>query len=118
MIPSVGENYRIEIYKRISNTAYEWEKEPSLICYGKPATQVEIKKYRIQKGVNSSTDSNYVKCSNLPDIVKDGDQVIYLGKRWTIESVGYFYEENGIINARIMSDEYLAKRCPKGITII
>ena len=117
MIPARGENYRIEIYKLKENTPFEWEEIPSLICYGRPASQVEVKSYRMQKGVNNSTDSTYLYCSNLPAVVKDGDRVRFLGKMWVVESVGYYFEENLVYNARFMSEDYIAKRCPKGISI-
>ena len=117
MIPTRGENYRMELWKRKENSAYEWEDAPSLVFYGRPAGKVEKKRYRIQKGVEGSSDSVYVVCTNMPSEVKNGDKVHYMGKEWTVESVGYFFDENLVVNPRIMSDEYIAERCPKGMAL-
>ena len=117
MIPARGENYELKLWKRKENSAYEWEEAPALIFYGRPASKIERKKYRIQKGVLGATDSTYVVCTNLPETIKEGDRIDFLGKEWKVESVGYFFDENLIVNPRIMSDEYIAKRCPKGMTL-
>lgn len=117
MIPARGENYEIKIYHLKENSPYEWEDAPFIICYVRPAGKLEIKKYRIQKGVNGGSDSTYLVCTNLPETVKEGDRVDYLGKQWKVESVGYFFDENLIVNPRIMTEEAIAKRCPKGMAI-
>ena len=117
MVVSRGENYKMELYRLKDNSAYEWEEAPSVTFYGRPAGKIERRKYRVQKGVNSGTDSTYVVCSNLPDFVKEGDRIDFLGKQWKVESVGYFFDENMIVNPRIMSEEYIAQRCPKGMTL-
>lgn len=117
MIPARGENYRMELFKRKPNSAYEWEDAPAAVFYGRPASKIEKRKYRIQKGVAGSTDSTYVLCTNLPKEIVDGDKIIFLGKEWQVESVGYFFDENLIVNPRIMSEEYIAERCPKGMTL-
>lgn len=117
MIPARGENYEIKLYKRIPNSAYEWEERPSQVFFGKPAGKIEIRKYRVQKGVISTSDSTYVICTNMPQEVKDGDKVVFMGKEWQVESVGYFFDENLVVNPRIMSEEHIALRCPKGLTL-
>ena len=117
MIPARGENYKMELWKLKENSAYEWEDAPSIIFFGRPAGKVEQRKYRVQKGVVGSTDSTYVVCTRLPEIVKEGDSIVFLGKKWKVESIGYFFDENLIVNPRIMSDEYIASRCPKGMTL-
>lgn len=117
MIPVRGENYKLEFYRLKENSAYEWEDAPFCVCYGKPANQLEIKSYRVQKGVNNSSDATYLQVTNLPDNVKDGDRVTFMGKIWKVETVGYFFDSNLIVNPRIMNEEYIAKRCPKGVSI-
>ena len=117
MLPVRAENYKLELYKLKENSAYEWEEAPRLTFYGRPAGKLEIRKYRIQKGVIGSTDSTYVLSTNLPADVREGDKIVFLGKEWKVESIGYFFDENLIVNARIMSDEYIANRCPKGMTL-
>ena len=117
MLPARAENYKIELYKLKENSAYEWEEAPRLTFYGRPAGKLETRKYRIQKGVVSGSNSIYVMATNLPALVSEGDKIVFLGKEWKVESVGYFFDENLIVNPRIMSDEYIAERCPKGMTL-
>ena len=117
MIVATGEIYDFIVYKRKENSAYEWEEAPAVSFKGKPASQLEKRKYRVQKGVNSSTDSTFIMASNLPEIVGIGDKVIFLGKEWTVETTGYYFDASRLVNARIMNEEYIAKRCPKGLSI-
>ena len=117
MLTTRGENYTLSLYKRKENSSYEWEEQPLLTFCGRPAGTIEKKNYRVMKGVDGNTDSNFVFCSNLPEEVAPNDKVLYLGKYWTVESIGYYYENNLVVNAKLMNDEYLMKRCPKGIAL-
>lgn len=117
MIPTNDETYIIKLYKRIPNSAYEYERTPSATFRGRPMNQVEQKEFRIQKGVNGGSDSCYIKVSNLPNIVKDGDKVEFMGKIWTVKSVGYIFDQARIVNASCLSEEQLVARCPKGINV-
>lgn len=117
MIPARGENYKCEVYKRKENSAYEWEDAPSIVFYGRPASKIEKRKYRIQKGVNGNSDSTMIYCSNLPFNLNPGDRVDFLGKQWKVESTGYYFDENLVVNPRILSDEYIQNRCPKGVSL-
>jgi len=112
-----NERYVLALYKRKKNSAYEWEEEPTLWFKGRPANQIEIKNYRVQQGVNANTDSTYVFCSNLPENVKPGDKIFFLDKEWTVASTGYYFDNARFVNPALMSEEYIAKRCPKGINI-
>lgn len=117
MIPTNDEKYELELYKRIKNSDYEWEKAPLLTFKGRPASQVEVKKYRVQKGVNGNTDSVFVKTTNLPNEVSVGDKVKFLGKIWSVQSIGYYFEEARLVNPSIFDEERLIERCPKGINL-
>lgn len=117
MMVTNNEKYILSLYKRKPNTPYEWEDKPSITFRGRPASQVERKMYRIQQGVNGGTDSTYIYVTNLPDIVKEGDKILFNGKEWTVASVGYYFDATRFINPSLMSDEYIAKKCPKGINI-
>lgn len=115
MIPVSGENYVFELYKRIDNS-YEFEKKP-IFFNGRPAGNMEKRTYRILKGVESSNDSIFILSTYLPENLKERDRVKFLGKFWTISSIGYYYKENLLINPSLMSEEYIIKRCPKGIVL-
>ena len=117
MIPARGERYRIEVYKRKANSAYEWEETPYCVFYGRPANQMEKRTYRIQKGVNGNSDSVFILSSNLNQELNLIDKVVFLGKEWKVESIGFYFDSNLIVNPNIMSDEYLIKRCPKGVAL-
>lgn len=117
MIVVNDEQYEFELYPRVQNSAFVREDHPSVYFKGRPANDLEKKSYRIQAGVQGGTDSVYIICSNLPASVEISDQIKYLGKIWTVVSVGYYFRNSNITNPRLMSDEYLAKQCPKGIVI-
>lgn len=117
MIPTNNETYTLELYKRIENSAYEYEEHPTIIFKGRPANNAEKRNYRVLKGVESSEHSVFVFCSNLPENVQIGDRIKFQGAISTVQSIGYYYNESRLVNASIMSDEYIIKRCPKGMTL-
>lgn len=117
MLVARGENYKFEVYARKKNSPYEWEDVPSCIFYGRPANQMEKKNYRIEKGVNGNTDSIFIFSSNLPADLNIKDKVVFLGKEWKIESIGYYFEANCIVNSRSMSEQQIIERCPKGLNL-
>ena len=110
-------DYIIKLYKRIENTAYEYENHPAFVFNGRPMNQIEQREYRVQKGVNGGTDSAYLKATNLPSVVRDGDRVEFLGKIWTVKSVGYIFDQARFVNPSCLSEEQIIARCPKGINI-
>lgn len=112
-----NERYTFELIKREENSPYVWSNTVSLRFKGRPAGQFEKKQYRIQKGVNGGTDSVFIICSNLPEEVKVGDKIKFLGKEWMINSIGYYFDETRLINPSLMNDEYIQNKCPKGINI-
>ena len=117
MIPTNDERHTLKLYKRIENSAYEYEKKPCAIFKGRPMNQIEKREYRIQKGVNGGSDSVYIKATNLPNVVKDGDKIEFIGKMWTVKSVGYIFDSALIINPSCLSENQIIARCPKGINI-
>lgn len=117
MLTTTNERYECKLFKRKENSPYEYEDAPSLVFKCRPATKQEKTEYRLQAGVHTSTDSVYLVSSNLPEQVKDGDKVLFKGQLWIVASVGYYFDENMLVNASIMSDEYIENRCPKGIAL-
>ena len=112
-----NETYDFLVIPVKKNSAYESEKDETFTFKGRPANTQEKKKYRLQKGVNASDDSVYIFATNLPDKIKPGDRVRYLGQTQVVESVGYYYDLNFIVNASLFSDEYIIANSPKGITL-
>ena len=117
MIVVNNEKYRFILYKREKNTPYEWQNVATLQFRGRPAGQFEKKQYRVQQGVNGGTDSIFIICSNLPSEVKIGDKITFLGKEWMVNSVGYYFDEAWFVNPSILTDDYIQRKCPKGINI-
>ena len=117
MIPTNDETFVFEVYKRKENSPYEYEDFPAFTFKGRPASNIEKKKYRVQKGVNGNTDSTFIFSSNLFEDIEPGDRVYYLGKIWEVQSTGYYYDSAYITNGQIMSDEYIMSRCPKGVNL-
>ena len=112
------ETYPLKLFKRVrGNTAYEYDDTPILEFKGRPANRYETKAYRVVKGVNGSNNSVTLYCSNLPKEVEIDDRVEYMGKIMLVKNIGYFYNDNGIENASIFSNDYLFLRSPKGITL-
>lgn len=117
MIVVRGERYEFKVYKRKENSSYEWQENVAFTFYGRPANQMEKRNYRIQKGANGSSDSIYCICSNLPEEISVKDKVVFLGKEWTVESIGYYFDSSYIVNPAVLSDEQIIERCPKGINL-
>lgn len=117
MIPTNNETHELEVYKRKQNSKYEYEENPSFYFNGRPANTLERKNYRVQKGVNGNNDSLFILSSNLPDNVDIGDQIKYLGKIWTVQSVGYYFDASRIINSRAFNESQIVAKAPKGINI-
>ena len=116
MIVARGERYPIKLIRRIENS-YEYDEKNPIEFKGRPASQKERKNYRIMQGVEGTNSTNYIISSNLPTCLKERDKIVYLGKEWQVESIGYFFDESRFVNPGIMSEEYIMSKCPKGIAI-
>ena len=118
MIPARGESFLLKRYPRIPNSPYEWSDVPDIEFFGRPATPNEVKNYRIQQGVQGANESVYIVATNLPKEISIGDKITFRGDEWTVESVGYYFEESRMVSNHLMSDDYIIERCPKGITLL
>lgn len=117
MIVVRGETYTLKRIARKDNSPYEWEEYVDLEFRGRPANQMEVRNYRIQSALEGNTDSVFVIASNLPNGLKIGDKIEFMGKIWTIGSIGYYFDSNRVVNAGIMSDKYIADHSPKGLSL-
>lgn len=112
------ETYVIKFLKRKENSPYEYDDKLSKTFKCRIAENQEISTYRLQLGVNANQESIYLICTNLPENLKPKDKVLFMGQIKTIESIGYFYNNNKLVNASLFNEEYIIARCPKGITLI
>lgn len=114
---SNNETYDLLLAPRKENSSYEYSDKDYIRFKGRPAGQREIKQFRLQKGVNASAESVYIVSSSLPEEIKIGDKIKFLGKVMLVQSIGYYFEENRILNAGLYDEEYIIAKCPKGITL-
>ena len=114
---AIGETDRIEVFRHKENDEYNYEDKPYCIFYAKAASPQQKRDYRIQKGVVGNNDSIYLIATRLPAEINPTDRIVYLGKIWTVTSVGYYVNKSGVVNRRIFNPEYIIKRSPKGITL-
>ena len=117
MIVARGETYQLEKFSRKEDSPYEFMDFPDAVFYGRPANNMERKLYRIQQGVNGNSDSVMVFCTNLPAFIKPNDKIRFMGKEWSVASIGYYFDSNRIVTARIFDEDYLFKRSPKGLVL-
>lgn len=117
MIITFGETYTCEVFRRKENSSYEYEDVPYISFKCRPAGTKERKEYRLQKGIIGNSESVYIVATNLPIEIKPNDRVRFLGEEKTVTSIGYYYDNSRIVNASILSDEAIASRCPKGLTL-
>lgn len=117
MIVARGESYKLERFPRVENSPYEYESAPDVVFFGRPANTMEKKTYRIQQGVNGNSDSIMVYATNLPAEIKPKDKIRFMGKEWSVSSIGYYFDSNKLFNAKIFDEDYLFKRSPKGLVL-
>ena len=117
MMVSRGETFLLELFRRKKNSDYEYEDAPSAWFKGRPAKALEKDTYAIQRGVMNGKDDMYVFATNLPTDVSVGDRIRFLGKMWSVSSVGIYIEEARYVNAGIMDANKLLEACPKGLTL-
>ena len=117
MIVARGETYQLERFSRKDDSPYEFMDFPDAVFYGRPANNMERKLYRIQQGVNGNSDSVMVFCTNLPFFIKPNDKIRFMGKEWSVVSTGFYFDDSKLMNAKIFSNDYIEKRCPKGLVL-
>ena len=113
-----NETYVFKRFKRKQNSDYEYESFPDITFRGKIANTPETKNYRLQKGINTSSNSVFIMSSNLPIDIQVGDKISFLNSIYTVESIGYYFEVSKLVNASILDNDYIVSKCPKGLTLI
>lgn len=112
-----NENWDIEWRPIKENSAFEEKEFTNYVFRCRPASPREKKEYRITKGVIGVEESQYIISSNIPEEIKPGDKVVFLGKPMIVTSVGYYFDQTRIISPNKLDPEYIMAKCPKGITI-
>lgn len=116
-IPSFLENYRFEHFKKTPNSSYQFS-DTGTLFKGRFATASEKRSYNITLGVEGGRDGTFIMATRMPEDIEPNDRIRFGDRLWIVQSVGYYFQDNGVLRSDLMKDEYLAARCPKGITVI
>ena len=76
-----------------------------------------LNSYTFSRGIVNGSDDTYIFSSNMPEDISDGDRIEFLGKLWSVTSVGVYFDQGRFVNAGIMDSDKLMAKCPKGITL-
>lgn len=102
---------------KLKTNSFELDKDTAIMFKGRPASSYEQKRYNVMKGVVNNKNSVYIYATNLPEEIKVDDKVEYLGSIKTVSSIGYYLDQNKIIDGGIFDPDYIKAISPKGITL-
>lgn len=98
------------------DNSWDWE-ETTVEFKGRIAGRIEKKRYNIQKGVVNSDVDTYIIATNMPEEINTDDRIIFLGKEYIVTSVGYYLDQNMLVDFGAFDPEYVKAVSPKGITL-
>lgn len=99
-----NERFLAKLYKLKPNSAYEYETQPCAEFFCAPLSPVEMGSVRIESGLDGGEDGTTIITSNLYKEAKVGDRVEFMGKYWTIVSVGLYIDDWQMISPELFSD--------------
>ena len=112
-----GEHYIAEVYKRVGNSSFEYQKTPAFSFRCKVASSAESKRYTVTKGLEAKKDGLMLYATNLDRELEPSDHIVFRGKTWLVESVGYYEDESRLVNGSHMSFGKLISKLPKGVVL-
>ncbi len=113
-----GELYTAEVHKHLSNSPFQYAQETSFSFRCKVASSAESKRFIVTKGLEAKKGGTMLYATNLEGDIEPSDHVVFRGKTWTVESVGYYEDESRLVNGSIMSVGRLISKLPKGVVLI
>lgn len=113
-----GEHYVAEVHKHLSNSPFQYAQETSFSFRCKVASSAESKRYTVTKGLEAKKDGLMLYATNLEGDIEPSDHVIFRGKTWLVESVGYYDDESRLVNGSAMSVGKLISKLPKGVVLV
>lgn len=113
-----GEHYVAEVHKHLSNSPFQYAQETSFSFRCKVASSAESKRYTVTKGLEAKKDGIMLYATNLDGDIEPSDHVVFRGKTWLVESVGYYDDESRLVNGSPMSVGKLISRLPKGVVLV
>lgn len=113
-----GEHYVAEVHKHLSNSPFQYAQETSFSFRCKVASSAESKRYTVTKGLEAKKDGLMLYATNLEGDIEPSDHVVFRGKTWLVESVGYYEDESRLVNGSSMSVGKLISKLPKGVVLV
>lgn len=113
-----GEHYVAEVHKHLSNSPFQYAQETSFSFRCKVASSAESKRYTVTKGLEATKGGVMLYATNLEGNLEPSDHIIFRGKTWLVESVGYYDDESRLVNGSSMSVGKLISKLPKGVVLV
>ena len=113
-----GELYTAEVHKHLSNSPFQYEQETAFTFRCRVASSAESKRYSVTKGLEAKKDGIMLYATNLEGNIEPSDHIVFRGKAWLVESVGYYEDESRLVNGSIMSAGKLTSKLPKGVVLV
>ena len=113
-----GELYVAEVHKHLSNSPFQYAQETSFSFRCKVASSAESKRYTVTKGLEAKKDGTMLYATNLEGDIEPSDHVVFRGKTWLVESVGYYEDESRLVDGSSMSAGKLISKLPKGVVLV
>ena len=113
-----GELYTAEVHKHLSNSPFQYEQQISFTFRCKVASSAESKRYTVTKGLEAKKDGLMLYATNLDGDIEPSDHVVFRGKTWLVESVGYYEDESRFVDGSAMSAGKLISKLPKGVVLV
>ena len=116
MIVARNETYKALVYKRLENSN-EYDEDVSFEFNCRVANDIDKKSFVPTSGLYTQQDSVMLYATNIPYDLDIHDKILFLGKEYIVESVGYYLKKNRVVNASIFSDDKIFSDSPKGVVI-
>lgn len=113
-----GELYVAEVHKHLSNSPFEYAQETSFSFRCKIASSAESKRYTVTKGLEAKKEGTMLYATNLEGDIEPSDHVVFRGKTWLVESVGYYEDDSRFVDGSHMSVRKLIEKLPKGVVLV
>ncbi len=113
-----GELYTAEVHKHADNSPFEYSQDTSFTFRCRVASNAESKRYTVTKGLEAKKEGMMLYATNLEGNLEPSDHVVFRGKTYLVESVGYYEDESRFVDGSIMSVGKLASKLPKGVVLV
>lgn len=113
---SRNEIYKAQVFKRLENSN-EFERVPTFEFNCRVASDFEKNSFVPTNGLFTEQGGVMLYATNIPFHLEIHDKILFLGKEYLVESVGYYLNKNRLLNASIFSDDKIFEESPKGVKL-